>query len=405
MKFAESAKQGIDGVNNKINSLLDGSTGFKRLHESNKLAHRIFELDQSYLTQQSPILAFQYFVDVKYNPLLSDYVSEALLDFEIEQSPGFVRNIKLPDVSIDTNTLNEYNRKRLVHQKVEYSPVTISFFDLINGNTKKLWQLYYQYYFADGRFGKSDSVKEQKTNAENFDFSQYGYNLDLVGNTKHLIHSIDIYQVASGFYNKTTLYNPRIVEFSSDTLSYESSDIIEVNYTIEYEWATFSTAHFGEPDLDTMEVRGDEVLQPFFERSHVLDFAEWVGLENEESRSFLGQIQETVGEIKQNINAAKDAVDSAKNLSRNIASRTNQFKSFVNKIETDVLGRDEPRNNIPSARDLSPIIESVPSSYGDVMRNVRRNRAGSPFSGDNNNGQIQWPSSANPSDTNGGQND
>lgn len=405
MKFADSAKNSIDGINRRINELLDGSSGFKRLHESNKLAHRIFELDQGYLTQQSPILAFQYFIDVKYNPLLRDYVNQALLDFEIEQSPGFVRNIKLPDVSIDTNTLNEYNRKRLAHQKVEFSPVTISFFDLINGNTKKLWQLYYQYYFADGRFDKSQSVKDQKVNEENFDFSQYGYNLDFVGNTKHLIHSIDIYQVASGFYNKTTLFNPRIVEFSSDSLSYDSSDIVEVNYTIEYEWATFNTAHFAESDLDTMEVKGDEVLEPFFQRSHVLDFAEWVGLENDERRNIVSNIRQAKDNIKGRINSVTDAIDSAKNLARNIASRTNQAKSFVDRIETEVLGSDEPRNNIPTARDMSPYIESVPSSYGDVVRNLRRNRAGNPFSDDNNDGQLQWPSSANPSNQNGGGNE
>lgn len=404
MKSINGITDAANGINKKINALFgEGEEEGKQLLKTNKFIYDIYdqgtEKDEN---DKNPLLSFQYFVNIKYNGNLRDYVYSAMgSDFAVADNNSFIKSVKLPDVKIDTNTMNEYNRKRLNHQKVEFSPVTITFHDIVNGNTKKLWQLYYQYYFSDGRFGKSESIKREQINPEQFEFGNYGYNTDLIGDNKHLLREIDIYQISAKMYNKVTLYNPRIVEYATDDLASDSSEVVEVRYTLEYEWATFNTVGFSDSEVEDSGgplVKNDPVLTEYFEQGKAFDFAEWQEPDAVpyKRKSFSQMLKEARAEserVRAELEAASTAI---KNIGRNIASRADQLKSFVGRIETDILGRSEPRIKIPGSREILPVIDKVPSNHTDVVRNLRRNRGNTPFSGADNDGQIQWPTKPNP---------
>ena len=60
-----------------------------------------------------------------------------------------VKSMDLPKYTINTETLNQYNRKTNVYTKIVYDPVSLTLHDDNNGVTNMLWSMYYGYYFND----------------------------------------------------------------------------------------------------------------------------------------------------------------------------------------------------------------------------------------------------------------
>ena len=56
-----------------------------------------------------------------------------------------VKTIDLPKYTINTETLNQYNRKRVVQTKINYDPVTVRFHDDGGDNIREMWYQYYSY--------------------------------------------------------------------------------------------------------------------------------------------------------------------------------------------------------------------------------------------------------------------
>ena len=60
-----------------------------------------------------------------------------------------VKTVDLPKFSIDTETLNQYNRKRVVQTKINYDPVSITFHDDSGDLIRNMWYNYFSYYYKD----------------------------------------------------------------------------------------------------------------------------------------------------------------------------------------------------------------------------------------------------------------
>ena len=54
-----------------------------------------------------------------------------------------VKTAELPKYKMATETLNQYNRKRIIQTKIDYQPVTLTFHDDGGDNARKLWYYYY----------------------------------------------------------------------------------------------------------------------------------------------------------------------------------------------------------------------------------------------------------------------
>jgi hypothetical protein len=53
-----------------------------------------------------------------------------------------VKTAELPKYKMATETLNQYNRKRIIQTKIDYQPVTLTFHDDGGDNARKLWYYY-----------------------------------------------------------------------------------------------------------------------------------------------------------------------------------------------------------------------------------------------------------------------
>jgi hypothetical protein len=60
-----------------------------------------------------------------------------------------VKTVDLPKFTIDNETLNQYNRKRVIQTRINYDPVNIVFHDDGGDVVRNIWYNYFSYYYKD----------------------------------------------------------------------------------------------------------------------------------------------------------------------------------------------------------------------------------------------------------------
>lgn len=144
-----------------------------------------------------------------------------------------VKTAELPKFNIQTDTLNQYNRKKNVQVKIDYQPVTIRFHDDNAGVTRQLWESYYKYYYADPTSAlRPDGYMRNATRGSAYQRTLYG-----LDNNSYppFFNSITIYQMGRGYWNSYTLVNPIIQAWNHADLDHSTSQTAEQSMTIIYE--------------------------------------------------------------------------------------------------------------------------------------------------------------------------
>lgn len=181
--------------------------------------------------------------------------SSAVTDGSGRRGPEFsdiyplVKSVEMPSMTINTKNLKEYNRHRISHTSIEYEPVKMIIHDTVDGKACKFWQMYYTYMFKDGRPAtvsdgntRSDvtvrnSKQDEFVNTIGLEFKDL-FGLEPV-RIRDPILTIDIYQIHGTKFNKVSLINPKIVAFTHDTMAYDKSEVINMTFTLEYEYAEY----------------------------------------------------------------------------------------------------------------------------------------------------------------------
>ncbi len=232
------------------------------------------------LVNGTPRHKFEFFVKFNFNneePTVRAFVNAFLNQVDQDIVTQMVKTVTMPSMQIDTEVLNQYNKKRISQKSISYSPITVTFHDSVEGRMMRLWEMYYEYYFKDGVAGEKLNVgqnsgagnaiigtflerfldafngqsapehrKDQYRNdllTDNFT-DNYGYNLKRIGNTKYLIDSFDIFQVHGGLFSRTRIIHPRVSGFTHDTLDYEdSSGLVEMRFEFEHEGVIYANVN------------------------------------------------------------------------------------------------------------------------------------------------------------------
>jgi len=169
-----------------------------------------------------------------------------------------VKKCELPKFTIATEVLNQYNRKKIVQNKVDYSPITISFHDDRLGVTRQLWENYFAYYYADSTVAKrAGSYNRTAMAGSSFITTPYGFDNN---SSVPFFQKITIYQMANKQYASYTLVNPVITAWNHDSLDYGSSVPAEQTMTLAYEAVSYDTGYvrqgnppgFAEDHYDTL---------------------------------------------------------------------------------------------------------------------------------------------------------
>jgi hypothetical protein len=220
-----------------------------------------------------------------------------------------VKNVRLPSFKFDIKAHNQYNRKNLVMNKINYEPIDIEFHDDMSNIVRDFWYGYYQYYNQDPRYahksgysGNNQGVKvpeewSQSQNSASTAFSSVyssgmapNWGLDTVGYTSNgstppqglarevnLLKAIRIYHfsrsrtrppagMAKGVTNNAhfaeyVLVNPLITSFSHDTLDYSENSVTANTMSIDYETVLYNAGVLGANEIASWQ----EVQRRFFD--------------------------------------------------------------------------------------------------------------------------------------------
>lgn len=211
-----------------------------------------------------------------------------------------VKEVQLPQYDIDTDTLNQYNRKRIVQKKINYKPVRLIMHDDSADLARKLWYNYYSYYYKDpsqsyngvpnrnGNLGTSStptgmdyndrdiyqSSRSGSVNDWGFIGESYADGTSSPNGKPSFFLDIQIYGFSQKKAASYTLINPVIISYEHDNYDYsDGSGILENTMTIAYETVKYgsdvvsqdSIPGFGDPS--TYDTSPSTISRPGSTRS------------------------------------------------------------------------------------------------------------------------------------------
>ena len=159
-----------------------------------------------------------------------------------------VKSVDLPNFSVQTEMLNQYNRKKVVQYQHKLQETSIKFHDDNMGLINQLWQNYYSYYYADPSAARvSGAYNRNATRNSNFILSNYG--LDN-GSTAPFFSYIKIYQMARHEYVMYQLWNPVITSWNHNKVSYSDHSTRDFDMKIMYEAVSYGVGEVlnGDPE-------------------------------------------------------------------------------------------------------------------------------------------------------------
>lgn len=199
---------------------------------------------------------------------------------EITNMSLAVKTVDLPKYSIDTEVMNQYNRKRLIQTKINYDPINITFHDDGGDNIRELWYQYYSYYYKDpsyrmdnvpetnGSIGQiqqrqtgfgyqpRDIYEQQRTgNVNDWGFigESYSQGTSNTSGKPPFFKQIEIYGFDQHKYAVYVLFNPLITNWSHDTYDYSQGDgIMQNTMTVRYETVKYLSGALSgtQPDVN-----------------------------------------------------------------------------------------------------------------------------------------------------------
>ena len=190
-----------------------------------------------------------------------------------------VKSAELPSYQVKVDTLNQYNRKRLVQSRIDYNPVSIVFHDDQSDLIRNMWYNYYSYYYKDPTQGY-DNVAAQSGTLGPLQTLQtgFGYNSrDTYENIRSVndwgfvgesysdgtggavnqsqvtakgkppfFRDIKIYAINQKKFASYVLINPMITDWKHDTFDYSQGGGTMTNtMTIKYETVKYYTGAIG----------------------------------------------------------------------------------------------------------------------------------------------------------------
>jgi hypothetical protein len=259
-------------------NFLKGFTGEGGLRDYTH-ADKTFLSNGYALAPRSKYLFHVYFtINTAYIPALRSAFSD---NQEIATIGLLVKNVQLPTYTLGVETMNQYNRKRLIQTKIDYQPVQFEFHDDGNDLIRGLWYSYYSYYYKDPS-QKYDNLSPNNGNLGPLANTPNGFNYnarDIYDNSRAVndwgyigesytdgknntsigragkmpfFRDIRIYGLNQHQWNSYVLINPMITEWNHDQYDYsQGNGTMSHRMAIRYETVKYGTGAIGDVRPDT----------------------------------------------------------------------------------------------------------------------------------------------------------
>lgn len=160
-----------------------------------------------------------------------------------------VKQCDLPGYQMRTETLNQYNRKKVIQTGVQYDPINMIWHDDSANLTNFLFQKYFDYYYSDANHGVDTSppvtdpayLRNNGLNSsyDNGEVMRYKFGLDRPNKADNFFTSIQIFQLHTNDLTPTstsfTLINPIIESWDHDEVNSQGSEFATNRMRISYE--------------------------------------------------------------------------------------------------------------------------------------------------------------------------
>lgn len=156
-----------------------------------------------------------------------------------------VKNVERPKFQIDQETVNQYNKKRIIQRKIEYPPINIRFHDTNDDRVTDMVYEYVQFYYGDFiKLQQNDWLYDTTSKQFHYGPNNKGWGFVPPRNmdppNSYFFSKIEIYQFGIGNYSKFELINPKIVSVENDTLDYSENNPPEINIQFSFEGVLWS---------------------------------------------------------------------------------------------------------------------------------------------------------------------
>jgi len=204
-------------------------------------------------------------------------LQNAFGDGEVATVGLMVKSVQLPSYTIAVDTLNQYNRKRLVQSKIDYNPVQVVFNDDQSDLIRNMWYNYYRYYYKDSSYNYDNSasingsigqlqtlqngfnyntndIYENSRQVNDWGYIGEGYQDGITSpgqalgasNKPPFFRDIKIYGLSQKKFASYVLINPIITNWDHDTYDYSQGGSTMINtMTIRYESVKYYNGYVG----------------------------------------------------------------------------------------------------------------------------------------------------------------
>jgi len=147
-----------------------------------------------------------------------------------------ISSVTMPGHQSRVSVQNQYNKKRLIHTGVDYSPVTMKVYDDRSGEVEKFLQAYSGHYFS-GVMANNEQKFSDDLISEEF---AGGANNSATGlvlrDQRYFFKDLQIIRLnTANDSNKIILRNPVISQIEGDNLDYSDSGPVSYTLQIQYE--------------------------------------------------------------------------------------------------------------------------------------------------------------------------
>lgn len=207
-------------------------------------AARTFVDDQFRLLPKNKFL-FHVAFNVNWKVLTN--VNAKLLETLKYEINLLVKNSTLPSYTVSSETLNQYNRKKVVQYQHKFGDIDITFHDDNMGLINQLWQAYYKYYYQDPTVsGKSGTYNKTATRSSSFITTPYGYK----GPVAPFFNYITVYQMARHEYVSYKLVNPVITSWTGGGVGYHLGESHSIDMKLAYESVLYNTGYVDDGQME-----------------------------------------------------------------------------------------------------------------------------------------------------------
>lgn len=128
-----------------------------------------------------------------------------------------INSVDKPNFDLQTDTLNQYNKKRIIYKKLEYPNINLKFHDVADERVTKFWRNYYRYFFGDGRKTSDlqwnpDIVSGSFNLGEGWGFAPKAG----IANDSNLFRTLELYSFFGRFYTQIDVIHPKITRMQFD---------------------------------------------------------------------------------------------------------------------------------------------------------------------------------------------